>query len=289
MLARAPRTVYVHEPFALDAPGRGLCDIAPPCWYVHIREENEAPYLEPLRRTLALRYDLRAALSDPRSRSAPLRIARDWARYALGRARRSTPILKDPNAILSAEWLAERLGMSVVVLIRHPAAVADSLMRAGWGFDFSHLLRQRELMSGALAPFEEELREHCRREHDLLEQAALVWRVVHHVVLDYRRRRADWIFLRHEDLCADPPGGFQALFERLGLELSAGARAAVLEHSGGDNPRDRPPGADPVQHVRRDSARVPSAWREQLQAAEIDRLRALVGETASALYPDADW
>ena len=46
------------------------------------------------------------------------------------------PLLKDPIAIMSCEWLAETFNMDVIVVIRHPAAFVASLKVAGWEFAF---------------------------------------------------------------------------------------------------------------------------------------------------------
>ena len=46
------------------------------------------------------------------------------------------PIMKDPIAVLSAEWLAQVFNMDVICLIRHPAAFVYSLAKANWDFNF---------------------------------------------------------------------------------------------------------------------------------------------------------
>ena len=58
----------------------------------------------------------------------------------------STPLLKDPFAVLSLRWFAEVLHCRIVVTVRHPAAFASGLKRLGWSFDFGDLLRQPLLM-----------------------------------------------------------------------------------------------------------------------------------------------
>ena len=37
-------------------------------------------------------------------------------------------------------------------------------------------------------------------EHDIIEQAILLWNLVHCVLLRYREKNPGWIFVRHEDL-----------------------------------------------------------------------------------------
>jgi hypothetical protein len=69
--------------------------------------------------------------------------------------------------------------MIVVVMVRHPAAVASSYKRLNWTHPFSHFLVQPLLMSKYLSPFEREISDFARLEHDIIEQAAFLWKLVH--------------------------------------------------------------------------------------------------------------
>ncbi len=68
---------------------------------------------------------------------------------AAGR-RGATPLVKDPIALFSAEWLAATFDMRVLVMIRHPAAFAASIRRRGWRHRFADFLEQPLLMRDLL-------------------------------------------------------------------------------------------------------------------------------------------
>jgi hypothetical protein len=214
-----------------------------------------------------------------------LRSAREYARLLAYRALGAPPLVKDPIALFSAEWLASRFGMDVVIVIRHPAGFASSLKRLGWTFPFPDLLDQPLLMRDLLRPFEAELARRAERPGDILDQAALLWRMMHHVIADYRTRHPGWTFVRHEDLSREPVREFEGLFGKLGLGFTKRARDLIAETTDPANPADP---AD-AHSLRRDSKAGASIWKERLAPGEVRRIRAAVGDVSKLFYSDAEW
>jgi hypothetical protein len=282
MIARHPRVVHVWEPFNPGVPRSPV-----KYWFHHVTDEDQEQFRAFLQPYLTFRYPWWSAVKE---RPHPRRLAGATLRTALGWWRRQLgyrPLMKDPIALFSAEWLARTYGMDVVVLIRHPAAFASSLKRLEWHFLFAHLLEQRRLMEEYLEPFHDEIRRFSGWLPDLIDQAILVWRIMHHVIHRYQRTHPDWIFLRHEDLSREPVAGFQNLFDRLGLHLSPRTRHAIETHSSSENPREAP---ERVAHqLKRDSKGNIWNWRSRLRPEEILRIRKETEDVASLFYSDADW
>ena len=128
--------------------------------------------------------------------------------------------MKDPIALLSAEWLADTFRMHVIVLIRHPAAFTASLLRLDWRFDFANFVSQPALMERDLAPFAAEIEAAVRRRLDAVAEAGPLWKCRYATVDRYRRERPNWLFLRHEDLSARPVDGFEAMRRHLDIAYS---------------------------------------------------------------------
>jgi hypothetical protein len=283
MIASHPRVSYVHEPFnpALQ-PG---CPVAHQ-WH-HVTAADEARFRAYLRPWLEIHHswwqDVRARVCPRRVVGATLRTLGGWKRRLLG----WRPLLKDPIAFFSAEWLADSFGMDVVVVIRHPAAFASSLKRLGWTFRFDHLLDQPQLMETLLAPFEDEIREAAEAPPDVVRHAILFWRIVHQVTLDYSRRRPDWVFVRHEDLSRRPVDEFRALFARLGLDFPPCARRAVEEFTSEGNAGEVAQGVK--TQLRRDSRANVWNWMHRLTPAEVARVRAGTDDLARLFYPEPEW
>ncbi len=284
MLALAPRVGLIHEPFSpITSPG-----ISPARFdrfFQYVCEENEDTYLDSLRRTLRFSYDVPAQLRAVRSPRGLARFAQDFTAFGLNRLRGARPLLKDPIAVFSSEWIASRFDATVIVLVRHPAAFASSLKRLDWTHDFSSFLEQPLLLRDHLGAFEEEIREFVERERDVIDQAILFWRLIYSTVLTFRQRNPTWVYVRHEDLSLDPVRGFASLYERLGLELTGGIRSSIEAHSDSANPSE----LEKRHDVRLDSRGNVKSWQRRLSAEEIERIRAGVADVAPAFYSDDDW
>jgi hypothetical protein len=284
MLAASPEVGYIEEPFSL-LHRRGVLDVSFPFWFPYISPQNESHYIGPVSSMLDFRYRAGAELKSLRSPRDMGRMVRDWSRFRRYRRRRARPLLKDPIAVFSAEWLAERFGTAVVVTVRHPAGFVSSIMRLGWTHPFDHFLRQPHLMHDLLAPFEDKIRSFAAEDRPLLDQAILLWNLIHHVIRGYRERHPDWSFLRHEDLARDPFDGFRGLYRRLGLSFGSSVEAFIAGHS---ERSDSSAGISPFD-VRRNSQETISVWRTRLTTGQIDRVRKNVEPIVRDFYSDAEW
>ena len=284
MLAASRTVGYIHEPFNVIRPP-GICRAKFKHWFTYVCSENESMFFKAIRDTLRFRYDLFGAARSARSVTRLRGLAREFASFLMSRAAHARPLLKDPISLFSAEWLASRFDMDVVVMIRHPAGFASSLEKLNWTFPFSHLLEQPLLMRDHLRPFEAEIREYAAGPVDILDQASLLWRIMHHTIAGYRRRHPEWIFVRHEDLSLDPLRGFECLASRLQVELGRRAKDMILKASDSKNPGDP---ADPYA-IRRYSRATASIWKERLTPAKIRQIRDHVEDVSRMFYSDRDW
>ncbi len=284
MLALSPRIGLIHEPFSPDtSPGvsGGPFERA----FQYVTADNEQEYADRVARTLRYSYDLRRQLPTVRSLRVLRRTGIDLYKFGVNRVRRTRPLVKDPIAVFSSEWLASRFGMQVVVLVRHPAAFASSLTRLGWSHDFQSFLDQPLLLRDHLGSFEDEIRDFAGRTHDSFEQAILLWRLIYSTVATFRSRNPDWTFLRHEDLSLDPVGGFETLYGTLGIELGGDIRRQIAEHSDEENPDEISGWHD----VRLNSRASVGAWRKRLTPEQIERVREGTRDVWPEFYAGEDW
>jgi Sulfotransferase family len=285
-LARAPRVALLYEPFSPNHR-RGIFRQATPEWFTYVRADPSGRLAADLRRMLGFRYSYAAELPRIRSLRDAGRMVRDAARFARWRREGRRPLVKDPIAVLAAPWLARELDMQVVVTIRHPAAYASSMLRLGWTHDFSGFLRQPGLVDELVPSLRGDIEAMARRPGGILDQAALLWNIVHTVIDTYRRDHPDWIFVRHEDLSAAPADGFRDLFGRLGVELTPDVERYVAETTAAGNPAEA--GRGVVHELRRDSRAASRTWHDRLSPEEAARVRARTEAVASAFYGVEDW
>ena len=285
VLGASSQLHYLHEPFNLFG-GLRVFDVEFPFWYMYVCVDNEAEYVDALQRCLAFRYPWLRRMRSARSPKALVMEFREGVASRL-RQRTTRALMKDPVAVFSTEWLAERFDMQVVVLVRHPAAVASSHRQYNWRLDYAALLRQDLLFRDHLEPFRDEIEAFLRSgEDDLLDNAAFMWKLMQSVLLDCRERHPEWKFVRHEDLSVDPPGGFCRLAEHLGIPYDKEIQAAIKTTTSGGNQ-----GNDPVHssNVRRDTKYNLSSWRRRLSQEELDRIHARVEDISAAFYSDDEW
>jgi hypothetical protein len=279
MLAASQAVGYISEPFNPDRP-LGICGMERSLWFRHIPPGAQGSDItDYLSKTIAYKFSpsefYRKTLS-----ITDLRSGVHWAkRYMNYRRRHLRPLLKDPIAIFSAEWLAEMFDTQVVIVIRHPAAFADSLNRAGWRYDFSNCVRQPLLMEGYLQHFAEEIHQAVARQMTIIDQASLLWRIIYRTAHEYQQAYPNWYFVRHEDLSLDPIAEFQRLFDHCDLPFSTNASQVITEYSSG-----RTGGK-----LGRDSHKNATAWRNTLTTAEIASIRGQVEDVSYLYYADSEW
>ena len=286
MLCASGEAAYIDEPFT---PSRSPAWLAEPLpyWFMYITDDNAAEYREPLERVMELRYPVLNVLRNVRSFKQFARQAPEIPRSIFYRARRMRPLLKDPLAVFSAEWLARTWDMHVLMLIRHPAAFVSSIKRLNWGFDYEvNWLAQDLLMRDLLGHRAAEYQGY-QGEIDLVGEGIVIWNSIYDVVAGYQERHPGWTFLRYEDLADDPMAGFETLYRRFDLTWNVRVRERIEASSGEGNPKEVPPSRR--RAVKRDSAAAKKTWLTRLSSEEIARVRAGTEAVARHWYGDDDW
>ncbi len=297
MLDASGEVVYINEPLNVcHPPGQSPGVLRAPVdhRFQYISEANEHIYLEPFRQTLGFQYHFRAELRRNRSLPDLLRMVQHSSSFMRGRIRGRRPLLDDPFAVFSADWFARRLGCQVVVVVRHPAAIISSRKRLGWRADFASLLRQPAMLADRLEPFRDEM-EALRGTDDEVAEGALLWRIIHSVIAEQKKRHPQLYVVRHEDLSLDPVGGFAGLSAAFGLRFS-GKTIMSIERATSGRDRERRvawslsrSGPSRTAFRRLDSRANASRWKSSLSPAEISRIRSLTSDVASLYYADDEW
>lgn len=284
MLAASPGVGYVSEPLnVLHRPGVYAAKVQH--WYTYICGDNEAAYLPAFEQLMDFDYHLWDELRSLRSGKDLLRMLRDFGIFYRGSLRGQRVLLKDPFAIFSLPWFAERLGCQIVVTVRHPAAFASSLKRLNWSFDFDDLLQQSLLMRDHLEPYRSQMQ--AMQADDLVGQAGLLWATIYDAVRGFQQSNPAMQVVLHERISRDPIAEFRKLYGELGLSFTEGARAAIERSSSSTNPTEQARGK---QHsVQMDSRASLENWKRRLSTEEIARVRKLTESVAVSYYPEESW
>jgi hypothetical protein len=287
MIATSSKVGYIWEPLN-PKHKRGIFGLDTKHFYTYIADHNGLIYERAMRRTLAFQYSLAAQSGTLRSARDVAEMAVAWSRSCRYRVERRRALLKDPLALFAAEWIASKFDAHVVVMIRHPAAFVNSLIKASFRHRFSNFLEQSELMSDQLAPFEDEIQRHARIDCGIVDDSILLWRITHHVIAKYRQLHPDWLFIRHEDLSRDPVIRFEPVFAHLGLAYTPSMRRKIEVCTCPGNPLERP-GEGWPPFARLDSRRNVDRWMTRLTADQINRIRHDSEDVWRNFYTEDDW
>ena len=265
MLTANRQVEYINEPLNVsDGPPamRGLIDHP----YQYICADNEARYLGPLAEVF------RAGC-----------MAEDCKIY---HAHRGWTVIKDPFALFSSLWFAERIGCQVVIVVRRPEGFVSSLKRLQWQFDLRHLLDQPLLMRNQLESYRKQMKAFVAGPQDIVGVACLLWNMVYAAAASIKRQSPETIIVRHEDLSLNPMAEYLVLHERLGLEVTDQTRATIALFSTSLNPKETT--VEPPHLVRLDSRANLDNWKSRLTTDEIARIRDITGEVAGLFYSHRD-
>ena len=284
MLAADANTAYISEPLnVLHRPGVFRAKVSR--WYQYICGDNEQEYLPAFEELLDFDYHLWDEIRSIRTRRDFLRMGRDFLIFYNGSLRGQRVLIKDPFAVFSTPWFAQKLHCRVVFTVRHPAAFASSLKRLHWNFDFNDLLNQPLLMRDHLGAFEDEMR--SIQQDDVIGQAALLWKMIYRTVHSTRELNPDFIAVRHEDLSRDPVGGYRDLYAKLGLDYTHKVENTILTSSSSENPVEL--SRKEVHSVKLDSRANMDNWKKRLTEEEINRIREMTMEVSHLFYSEGEW
>ncbi|MCF8069989.1 MAG: sulfotransferase [Desulfobacterales bacterium] len=285
MIAAAPGVVYMQEPFNPQFPTAfSATTVKRRLMYICKKNENE--HYADIKQIMELKIPFLKILKVTRKPAHIPNFLHNY--YALKKRRDEScrPLMKDPLAFFSTEWLAERFNMDVIVSIRHPAAFVSSMKVKNWKYGLRALLNQPLVMKHHLSDYKSEMIELVNhRKKDVVGFAILGWKIFFHMVSRYEERHPDWLFIRHEDLSADPISGYHKIYQQIGLDLTDLAKQRILEFSSAANPVEQHDG----HKLKRDSRSNISTWKSRLTAREIERVKKETFDPALKYYSESDW
>ena len=284
MISESSSIGYIHEPFNSHIRcGPSSRPFIRPFQYLN--SESAQAYTNVMDDVLKFKFPLAGNVLRIRKLHDVTWILRQQQRALSARLRRLRPLVKDPIALYSSQWLADTYDMDVVIMLRHPAAFCSSLLLKKWSFQFKHFQQQSDLIERYLFPFRDEIDHFSKNEMPLLDQAVLLWNCAYSTVDQFMQENPKWVLLKHEDLSSDPVAQFEDLYQRLGIEFDQGCRAAVLDSSGAHNPQEQKRNME----LRRDSVANIKNWKKRLSEAEIARIRIGTERVSSLFYKELDW
>lgn len=282
MLCGSGELGYIHEPFC---PNRspGWITRPMPYWFIYISDHNGTAFAQAVERLLHIDYPIARSLAASRGAKDVARQIPDIARSFRYRRRDVAPLLKDPFALFSSEWLADRFGVRPVIMIRRPVAFVSSIKKLNWGFDYEqNWLAQEALIRDHLGGHADRFRGY-QGEVDLIGEGIVMWNAMYDFVADLRERRDDFLYVTYEDLAADPLPGYEDIYRRLGLRWDQDVRELIAGYSDASNPKDVTQRRR--RAIKRNSTAAAETWKTRLAPDEIARVEKETARVAARVYP----
>lgn len=179
----------------------------------------------------------------------------------------SSRIVKDVRCTLMLGWLRARFpGMRIVLVLRHPCAVAHSRTKLGWDDIREDYLGQPDLVEDHLAPFAAAI----RAAKTDFERHVFDWCVENYVAFR-QLTSGDAHLAFYENFCVEPDRELDRLFAFLGRPYDARVfatleRATTSAYVAG-RPRTAPDAGSSIWR---------EPWQERLSPTEIERAYEIV-------------
>lgn len=271
MISMDSHVMYIHEPFNCNDRPR-LWSLGFENWFKYISHENGYKYKPRIKNIFTPDYSMAHLFNQVNSKANSLkdigRLFRDYMITLPHRVRGSTPLIKDPIALLSAEWLEEVYEARVVVMVRHPAAFVGSLKVKNWTFPFEDLLNQSDAMRNHFGPYRRKVLQYAQTDKDIVDQASFLWKLLYSVVSQYQESHPEWTFVRHEDIVQDPIPYFRRIYKMLGLNFTSEIKNKIEKKTDPSTIRN---------------------WKKRLTEEEINRVRKKTEPVASTFYASTEW
>jgi hypothetical protein len=183
--------------------------------------------------------------------------------------RAQSVVVKTIYATFSLEWLVARYRPQVIAMQRNPLNVVSSWRELHIPlFDLATrpILRARYIEPLGIEP----------PGGSAPEVARIAWHVglLTHVISEALDRHPEWIFVTHEDLCADPATTIRGVAEQVGLAWSDDIDRFL------NNNNRHGEGLAPV----RIAAEEPTKWRQRLTDVEVAQIEAVLEK-----FPTRGW
>lgn len=170
-------------------------------------------------------------------------------------------LIKDIRSQLFLKWIKNNFPeIPIILLLRHPCAVASSKLKLGWDIDLNDFLRQNKLMTDWLYPFEDEI---LRAVHqDVFDRHIFMWCIENYVPLK-QFSKGEALVLFYEDICTNTQPEVERIFDFIRQSYSS----RIFEYV-----------SKPSALIQKGSAIVSGAslidsWRSSISDEQIGRMQ----------------
>ena len=125
-------------------------------------------------------------------------------------------LIKDIRAQLILKWIKHNFPeIPIILLLRHPCAIANSKLKLGWDTNLEDFLVQDNLMDDFLNPFKKELED----THDPFDKHIFMWCIENYIPLK-QFSEGEILVVFYENLCRNPQDEIEKIMLFIGEKFS---------------------------------------------------------------------
>ncbi|HIK31852.1 MAG TPA: sulfotransferase [Oscillatoriales cyanobacterium M4454_W2019_049] len=187
-------------------------------------------------------------------------------------------MVKDVRCHHTLAWIDRHISPTIIIAMRHPCAVANSLLRLyGEGVGdrlFQRILNLPELIEDYLHPFQDLF----DRAEGFWQKIGVVWGATYYVIQQQSLQKNNWIFVKHESLCLDPERKYRQLFDRLNLQWTTQTDRLLNLSTTQDSGHPYVP--------ERIASQEYNKWKKQIEPCQIEQVKEFVLPFKLPYYSD---
>ncbi len=168
-------------------------------------------------------------------------------------------LIKDIRAQFILKWIKHNFPeIPIILLLRHPCAVANSRLKLGWDTHLEDLLAQDELMEDFLNPFKEELEN--AKDKDLFDKQIYMWCIENYVPLK-QFNKGEALIVFYEDICLNPTTEIERIVSFIGGDFSS----KMIENA------NKPSALSQQDSAVVSGSDLVSSWRKNISDEQVER------------------
>lgn len=217
MISKNNQVGYIYEPFNMNY----FNNIKVPYWFYYLKHDDENEIIKKeLDKVINFNYNIKNNLKNINNIKNVLRVVKTFFDFQKNKYSNSIPLIKDPIAIMSAEYIYKEYSAKIIISIRHPAAIISSYVKHNYNHPFYHFLKQEELMSDKLSSFTKKIHHFSEEKQEVIDQGILLYNIIYSVIKEYQKKHKDWLFVKYEDITGNPIESFKKIFAYLDLDYN---------------------------------------------------------------------
>lgn len=189
-------------------------------------------------------------------------------------------VIKEVASLLLLEWVYKRYQPDILLVFRHPCAVALSEKNKNTPVDdpIEEILKQEDLVNNHLSPYLSVL-EKAKKPFEIY---GALWGARNRVITDLNQKYPEWKVLFYEDLCDDPNKCFHELFDHFNLKWTE----KVDRYVNRSTSKVKPGTFSPFRVTKNQT----NKWKNKMTNDEIEQVRKFVEPFNLPYYnKESDW